>query len=331
MQLNQIVRWSISTLVLCCVVPAALGQQKPSGLPGNYPTKPIRIVVPSSPGGGSDISTRLIINTLSQRWDHAFVVDNVPGANGLIGMGMLAKAPPDGYTLMVSAGSSFIAAMVSKVPYDVRRAFVPVVQFTSQPYVLAASNNLPVNTVKELLEYAKARPGELNYASSGPGGAAHIGMEQFNYVTGIRSQHIPYKGIGPGINDMIAGRVQLLLGSVLAVMPQVKAGRLKALAVSSAKRSVLLPGIPAIAEDVPGFEMAGWYGLLAPAGTPPAIVDALSRDILQILRDPEISRKLALEGAEASQLSPEQFSASISLELDGIAKLIKETGIKLDQ
>lgn len=328
---KRIPAWCFAVLALACAWEPAAGQ-KPSGLPGNYPQKPIRVVVASSPGGGSDISTRLILNKLAERWSHSFVIENVAGASGVVGTNLVANAQPDGYTLLSAAGTSMVsAALVAKVPYDVRRAFVPVVQLTSQPYILAVSNDLPVNSVKELLAFVRARPGQVNYASSGIGSFAHLGMEQFNFMTGIRSQHIPYKGIAPALTDLFAGRVQLVFGSVLSVMPHAKAGRLKALAVSSARRSPLLPDIPAIAEDVPGFDLTGWYGLVAPSGTPAAVVIALNQEVQKILALPEVVQKLATDGSEAPLMSPEQFRDSIHRELDAVDKLLRETGLKLDQ
>ena len=326
---------SLSTVLLALggVAGAVHAQQKPQGLPGNYPAKPIRIIVGSSPGGGTDIIARLVLTRLADRWGHSFVIENhASGIGGIIGMDVVVKAPPDGYTLLVTANSTVVnAALVAKITYDVRKALEPVAQLTAQPYVLAASNLLPVNSAKELLAYAKARPDQLNYASSGTGSAAHIGMEQLKFIAGLKMQHIPYKGIGPGITDMLGGRIQALFGSVLAVMPHAKNGKLKALAIGSLKRSPLLPDITTIAEDaLPGFEMTGWYGLLAPAGTPRPVINAINRDIVQILALPDVAQKLATDGAEGPQFSPEQFRDTMIREIDKVTKLVKETGIKLE-
>lgn len=318
-------------LALAGLSTAADAQQKPQGLPGNYPSKPIRIIVGSSPGGGTDISTRLVINKLMERSGHTFVIENVPGANGVIATDMVARAAPDGYTLLATSNSTVVTvALAARTSYDARTAFEPIAQFTSQPYILAVPNSLPVNSVKEFFAYAKARPGELNYASSGVGGTSHVGMEQMNLLAGLKMQHIPYKGIGPGLTDLLAGRIQVLFGSVLAVMPYAKSGRLKALAAGSLKRSSLLPDIPSIAEEVlPGFEMTGWYGLMAPAGTSPLIVNYLNREIVQTVTSQEIVQKLATDGAEGPQASPAQFKEAMNRELDKVEKL-KESGIKLD-
>jgi tripartite-type tricarboxylate transporter receptor subunit TctC len=324
--------WRVAALALLACGMHSAQAQKPTGLPGNYPGKPIRIIVGSSPGGGTDIITRLVIARLGDRWGHSFVVENhASGIGGIIGMDMVVRAAPDGYTLLVTANSTVVnAALVAKTNYDVRKALAPISQFTSQPYVLAASTALPVNSVKELIAYAKAKPGELNYASSGTGSAAHIGMEQFKYIAGLNMIHVPYKGIGPGIVDMMGGRIQVLFGSVLSTMPHAKSGKIKALAVGSLQRSSLLPDIPTVAETIPGFEMIGWYGLLAPAGTPAAVINALNRDINQVLASAEVKQKLAADGAEAPQVTPEQFRATILSEIDKIAKLMKEAGLKLE-
>ncbi len=327
------IRLASTLLALAFTSSVVFAQQKPQGLPGNYPGKPIRIIVGSSPGGGTDIIARLVLNRLADRWGHSFVIENhASGIGGIIGMDVVVKAPPDGYTLLITANSTVVnAALVAKIAYDVRKALEPVAQLTAQPYVLAVSNAVPINSVRELLAYARARPDEFNYASSGTGSAAHIGMEQLKYIAGLKMQHIPYKGIGPGITDLLGGRIQLLFGSVLAVMPHAKNGKLKALAIGSLKRSALLPDIPTIAEDaLPGFEMTGWYGLLAPAGTPRPIINTLNRDIVQILALPDVAQKLAADGADGPQFSPEQFRDTMIREIDRVTKLVKETGIKLE-
>lgn len=324
-------RLLLSALASSIATPG-LSQQRPQGLPGNYPNKPIRVLVGVSPGGGADISTRLVINKLAERWNHPFIIENVAGANGVVAMNMVARAAPDGYTLLSSANSSLVtAALMARPEYDIRTAFAPIALFTSQPYVLAVSNALPVNTLKEFLAHAKSRPGQLNYASSGLGGSSHIGMEQFNLMAGVKTEHIPYKGIGPGINDLLGGRIHLLFGSVLSVMPQVRNGRMKALAVTSARRSPLLPDLPAIAEEVPGFDMTGWYGLLGPAGLPVPIINAINHEIGAIMASPEMTEKLAAVGAEAPQASPAQFRELMLRELDNTLNVIKKTGLKLEQ
>ncbi len=322
---------------LCMVAATVFSQmavaQKPTGLPGNYPNKAIRIIVGSSPGGGTDITTRVVIAKLGERWGgHPFVIENRASAiGGVVGLDLLAKSPADGYTLGVAANSTMInAALVSKTSYDVRKAFIPISQFTSQPYVLAAATNLPVNSVAEFIAYAKAHPDQLSYASSGTGSLEHIRMEQLKYMQGLVMTHVPYKGIGPGILDMIGGRIQVLFGSVLATIPQAKNGKIKVLGVGTLKRSPLLPDIPAIAETVPGFEYSGWYGLFAPAGTPAVVISVLNREVNQVLAMPEVVEKFGEDGAEAPQVTPQQFQEIMNVEIDKVAKLIKDAGLKLE-
>ena len=327
------IRRAMLAMALFCGAYPALAQ-KPSGLPGGYPGKPIRIVVGSSPGGGTDIIARLIITRLAERWGHGFVVENhASGVGGVVGMDMVVKAPPDGYTLLVTANSAVVnAAVVTRVAaYDVRTALVPVAQFTSQPYVLAAEMSLPVATFSELLAYMKGRPAQFNYGSGGIGTAAHIGMEQLLALAGVKMVHIPYKGIGPAITDMMGGRVHMLFGGVLSVMPPARAGKIRAMAVTSPKRTTLLPDLPAIAASgVPGFEMTGWYGLMAPANTPIPVVVALNRGVLQVLALPEVQQKLAADGAEAPMVTSEQFRETMLSEIDKVARLVRETGLKLE-
>lgn len=309
----------------------ALAQGRPTGLVGNYPNKPVRVIVSSSPGGGSDITTRLVMQKLSERWGHPIVLENVPGANGIVATNLVAKAPADGYMLLAAASSTVVAAVLgNKVPYDIRTAFVPISLFSTQPYILAVSNSVPANTLQEFLAYAKARPGQLNYASSGLGGSSHIGMEHFNLMAGLKTTHIPYKGIGPGLTDLMAGTVQLLFGSVLSVMPHVTEGRMKALAVTSAKRTPMLPSIPAIAEAVPGFELSGWYGLMGPAAMPSDVVTALNRELAQVVASSDVTEKFTKLGAETPQASPSEFRALILRELDVVATVVRETGMKIE-
>ncbi len=326
-------RCLLGLITLCCAIPAHA--QKPGGLPGNFPARPVRVIIGSSPGGGTDIIARLIITRLAERWGHTFVAENMAsGIGGVVAMDVAVKAPADGYTQLVSSNSAVVnAAVVSRAnaAYDVRTALVPIAQFTSQPYVLGVSNDVPAANFKELLAYVKAHPGTVNYASGGIGTAAHIGMEELKRSAGLDMLHIPYKGIGPAIVDMMGGRVQMLFGGVLSVMPPSRAGKIKAMAVTSAKRSSLLPDLPTIAESgVPGFEMTGWYGLLGPAGIPAPIIAAVNRGVQDVLRMPEVQQKLAADGADAPLANPEQFRETMLSEIDRVSKLVKETGLKLE-
>ncbi len=319
----------VALVVLACGATITHAQQKPQ-LPGSYPNKPIRILLPSTPGGGGDTSARAVMQKLSERWGSSFVMDNRPGAVGAIAIDLAAKATPDGYTLLVGSGNPFMHAALVTKSYDIQKIFAPISQFTSQPYVLAVNLSLPVNSVKELIAYAKSKPGALNYGSSGMGGAAHLGMELFKSMAGVDMVHIPYKGISLGIIDLLGGHVQLLLGSTISVMSLVKSGKLKAIAVTSLNRSRLLPDLPTISEaGLSGFDVTNWYGLVTPAGTPPAIVLALNREITQVLDLPDIRGKFAADGAEPAPGSPEQFSDTITKELHKWAKLIKQLNLKL--
>lgn len=307
-------------------------QPKPP-LPGGYPNKPIRIIVGAAPGGGADIQARIVAPRLSDRWKNPVVVVNQPsGVGGVIAMEGVARSAPDGYTLMLSASSSVLnATMVTKTTMDVRRDFIPVAQLTAQPWILSVPASLPVTTVKELIAYAKGRPGELNYASAGNGSAAHLGMEMFNSITGTRIAHIPYKGIGPGLVDMIAGRVQMLLATPAATSPHMKSGKVKALAVTSARRSRLLPDVPTLVESgLTDFDVSGWFGLFAPTGTPAPIVEALNREVVEILKLAEVQAQLTADGSEPAPVSSAEFRASMLRELDRWDKVIKAINFKLD-
>jgi len=307
-------------------------QQKPAGLPDNYPAKPIRVVLSSQPGGGVDIIGRVVMPRLGERWGHTVVIENHgSGVGGLLALDLVVKSPPDGYTLLLCAGSTMLnAALVARVPYDVQKALLPVAQLASTPFVIAVTPSLPVANMRELIAYAKSKPGELNFASSGTGSAAHLGGEMINYLAGVKMVHIPYKGIGPGIIDAMSGRIQLLFGTPLSVMPPAKSGKLKAIAVSTLKRVRALPDIPAVAEDIADFELVSWFGVLAPAGTHAAIVAALNRDINQVLNLPDVQQKLSGDGSEVTPGTSEQFRQSLARGLNSAEKLVKSTGLKLD-
>jgi tripartite-type tricarboxylate transporter receptor subunit TctC len=316
-------------IVFLCVTSAAYAQQK-TQLPGNYPNKPVRILVGSAPGGGTDFTARIIAAKLSERWGKSFIVENRSGASAVIAMDMLAKAPPDGHTLMVVAGGSLVSAILINMQLDARTAFEPVANIVTQPYVMVVNASFPVNSVQELISYAKSNPGKLNFATSGVGTNHHLGWELFKTMTGVDMVHVPYKGIGPGIIDLLAGNIQVLFGSTISVNPHVNSGKLKALAVTSLKRSKLLPNLPSISETgVAGFELVGSYGLLAPAGTPSAVIVALNREINQIINLPDVEGKFATSGADIAPGSPAQYKEFIAQEIDRWQKVIKRSNIKL--
>ena len=309
-----------------------LAQTKPAGLPGNYPNKPIRVIVPASPGGGTDIVSRIVGQRLAERWGTAVVIENRGSAvGGILGMDVAAKATPDGYTLLaVSASAVLNAALVNKTAYDQRTAFVPVIQLTSQPYLLAVTASLPVQSVGDLITLAKSKPGALNFGSAGNGSMSHLGGEMLNMLAGVDIAHIPYKGTGPAITDLLGGQVQLLFAGGISITPQIKGGRLRVLGQTGLKRSRLLPNLPTIIESgLPGFELNGWYGWLAPAGTPPAIVQALNRELQPILRAPEMLEKFAGDGSEPAPGTSEQLRELFNRDIDKWTKLFARMKVKL--
>ncbi len=323
------------TLFAAALVWAAapvFAQQKPAGLPGNYPNKPIRVIVPASPGGGTDIVSRIVGQRLGERWGTAVVIENRGSAvGGVVGMDIAAKATPDGYTLLaVSASAVLNAALVNKTAVDQRVAFVPIVQLTTQPYLLAIPSSVPSQSVAEFVALAKAKPGALNYASAGNGSMSHLGGELFNSLAGVNLAHIPYKGTGPALTDLLGGQVQMLFAGGISVTPQIKSGRLRVLGQSALTRTRLLPNIPTIAESgLPGFELNGWYGWLAPTGTPPAIVQALNREIVQILNAPEMLEKFAGDGSEPAPGTPEQLRALFNRDIEKWTTLFARMKVKL--
>ena len=294
----------------------------------SYPVKPVRIVVPYPPGGGNDIVVRAIGPRLAERLGQPVVIDNRGGATGIIGTETVAHSAPDGYTLLshTNAGLVILPHLNPKLPYDPIRDFAPITLVASQPYVLVVHPRLPATTVAQLVALAKSRPGDLNYSTSGKGSSTHMASALFCRMAGVDMVHVPYKGSGPAVADLIAGQVQLRFSSIPPALPHVKSGRLRALAVSSAKRFSLLPDLPAVAETVPGFEVDSWYGFLAPARTPAAILQKLNTEIAAALKDPEVKARLEASGAEAVGSSSARFGEVIRAELKRWAPIVRETG-----
>ncbi len=315
-------------VLIACLSAAAFAQPEP-GRPGGYPVKPIRLLVGNAPGGGIDITARAVGQKLSERWGRSVVVDNRPGASGLIAMEVAAQAVPDGYTLLVTSGSLIASAGVqNKVRFDVRKAYAPITQLTTVAYMLMVTASLPVNTVTELIAYAKARPDALSYGSSGIGGAGHLAGELFCSLAGVKIVHVPYKGGGLVLADMIGGQVQMGFTATISGMPHVRSGKLKALGVTSLKRARAFPEVPTISEaGVPGFDLVNWYGIFAPAATPPAIIAALHREIAQSLNTPEVQAAFAKDGADATpSATPQQFGVLLAREIDNWRRLVKLPG-----
>jgi tripartite-type tricarboxylate transporter receptor subunit TctC len=297
-----------------------------------YPSKPVRIVVPSSPGGGTDILTRILAHKLSENLGQQFVVENRPGAGQVIGIEAVARAAPDGYTLLMAASAIVInQVLYKKTPYDTLRDLAPVTLAASLPNILVVHPSLPVKSVRELIALAKAHPGELNYSSAGSGTSPHMSMELFRTMAHIAITHIPYKGSGPATADLLAGQVQLSMPSIPTALTLIKAAKLRALGVTSGSRAAGLPDVPTIAESgVPGYEVIQWYGLLAPVGTAREIVNKLQAETARVLSSPEVKSRLAAEGADPVGNRPDEFAAYIKAEIDKWGKVVKSAGIKLE-
>ena len=298
----------------------------------NYPTRPIRLIVPFAPGGGTDITARAVAQKLSERWGQTVVTDNRPGANGTIGVDITAKSAPDGYTLtMISSSHAVNAGLYVKLPYDLLKDLAPVTQATSQPYVLVINPSVPAKSVKELIAVAKAKPGALNYGSSGTGGISHLAGALLGSITGTSLVHVPYKGGSPAMIDVISGQIQMLFGTLLLTGPHIKAGRLRVLAVTTPQRWPGTPELPTMQEaGVPGFVITQWYGMLAPAKTPQPVVAKLNKEIARLLHQPDVKEKLAADGADAVGNTPEQFGAHIRSEIAKYGKLVKQIGLKAE-
>jgi len=295
-----------------------------------YPSKPVRMVVPSSAGGGTDIVARIIAPELSKRLGQQVVIDNRPGAGTMIGIEVAAKSPPDGYTLLMGLSTLAInSALYKKVPYDPQRDFAPITQAVSSASIIVVHPSIPVKTLKELIAFARARPDQLNYASAGTGTYPHMTMELFLSMAKLKMVHIPYKGTAPAMIDMVAGQVATMAATILTGMPQIRAGRLRPLAITSAARSPIVPDIPTVAEaGLPGYESVQWYGMLAPARTPKDIITRLHGDTTRILQQPEIKARFAGDGADPVGSTPEEFSRYIQSELTKWAKVAREAGIQ---
>jgi tripartite-type tricarboxylate transporter receptor subunit TctC len=320
----------LKTLILKSVIGAVAATLLPvSGQAAeSYPAKPVTIIMPYSAGGSSDILARATAKGLGDMWGRQVIVENRPGASGMIGAEVVSKAAPDGYTLL-STTSSYpgTVAVRAKLPFDPEKSFVPVAMIARAPIVLAVHPSMPAKTVKEFIALAKKRP--LNYSSSGTGGNNHIAMEMFAKAAGIKMTHIPYKGIAPGVVALISGEVDAIIASSPAVMAQVKAGKARAIAVSSAKPTPLVPGLPAIAESgVPGFTYENWWGLFAPTGTPPAVVNAINAAVNKVLVSAEMKQLLEREGAEAAPMTVAQLADLLPKEIARYRKASQEAGLK---
>lgn len=303
----------------------------PQALAQAWPSKPVRLIVPFSAGGTTDILARVYAQRLTEMLGTQFVVDNRVGAGGTIGTEAGAKAAPDGYAFVFGSTSSIAVSpgLYPKLSFDIVRDFAPVANVASASIVLAAHPTLPATNIKALVALAKSRPGEVVYASSGTGSSLHLCAEYLKHMAKIDMLHVPYKGVGQALPDLIAGQVQLLFSDMPPFVPYVKTGKLRALGVTTAKRSPLLPDIPAIAEAVPGYDLAGWYGVLAPAGTPREIVTRMHAEILKIMASPQMRERYVSLAIEPVEQTPQQFSDYVKAELAKWSQIIKVSGTKL--
>jgi len=317
-------RLVISTIALALFPTAASSQNA-----ADYPSRPIRVIVPFAPGGGLDISTRLIGQKLTEKWGQNIVVDSRPGAATIVGTDIASKAAPDGYTLlMITTTFAINPGLYPKLPYDPVRSFTPVTQLNSQPNVIVVSPAFPGKSVKDLVAMAKGKPGELTFASPGAGSAPHLSAEMFQRQAGVSMIHVPYKGIPPAVTDVLGGRVTMLFTTTISAAPHIKAGKLRALALTSAKRQESMPDVPTIGETLPGYRAEAFQGMVVPAGVPPAIVNKLSAEVARIIKLPDVAQRFQLDGAEPVGSTPKEFAAFLKAEMQKWSKVIKDAGIK---
>src|SRR5947209_10578223 len=313
-------RWA-SALVLCLLAGLAAAQ-------ADYPSRPVRIIVPSPPSGGTDIVARVLAQHFSKAFGQQFIVENKPGAGNMIGIEAAARSPADGYTLLMVASTLVLNLILYRqVPYDPVN-FAPITLAATAPNILVVDPKLPINSVADLIAAAKAKPGTLSYGTPGIGTSPHLCMELLKYMAKIDMQHVPYKGTAAAVTDVIGGQIQVAFATALTAKPLVDAGRLRALAVSGPKRVEALPSVPPVAEAVPGYEAMQWYGLVAPAGTPPAVVERVHGEAITALRSPEMKQRLATDGAEPLGTTPAEFAAFIRRELDKWTNVARAAGIE---
>jgi len=313
-------------MVLTTLSTAAVSQDA-----ANYPVRPIRMILPFAPGGGLDISTRLIGQKLTEKWGQNIVVDSRPGAATVLATEIASKATPDGYTmLMITTTFAINPGLRARLPYDPLKDFTPVTQLNSQPNVIVVAPSFAGKSVKDLVALAKSKPGDLTFASPGAGSAPHLSAEMFQRAAGIRMVHVPYKGIPQAVTDVIGGRVTMLFTTTISAAPHINSGRLRAVAITSAKRQASMPDVPTVGETVPGYRAEAFQGMVAPAGVSRAIVNKLSAEVAAIVKSPEIAQRFQLDGAEAVGSNPQEFAVFLKAEMQKWSKVIREAGIKAD-
>jgi len=316
----------ISAVALTLFGTAAFAQDAAS-----YPARPIRMIVPFAPGGGLDITTRLIGQKLTAKWGQNVVVDTRPGAATIVGTEIASKAAPDGYTLlMITTTFAINPGLRTRLPYDPFKDFAPVTQLNAQPNVIVVAPGFAGKSVKDLIALAQAKPGELTFASPGSGSAPHLSAEMFQRAAGIRMIHVPYKGIPPAVTDVIGGRVTMLFTTTISAAPHVNSGKLRALAITSGKRLASMANVPTIGETVPGYRAEAFQGMVAPAGVSPAILNKLSAEVISIIKSPEVVQSFQRDGAEVVGSTPREFTAFLKSEMQKWSKVIKEAGIQPD-
>ncbi|AGU53537.1 putative Bug-like extra-cytoplasmic solute receptor, TTT family [Variovorax paradoxus B4] len=300
--------------------------------PASYPTKPVRLIVPFAPGGSTDVLARLLAAALSPELGQPVIVENKAGAGGNIGGDYVAKSAPDGYTLLIAAAGPTVInpSLYARMPYDPAKDLRPVTLLIQEPNLMAVNPKVPAKTVTEFIAYARSRPKEVSFGSAGNGSPSHLAGEWFNQLTGTTMVHVPYKGTGPAMNDLLAGQIAMMIDNMPALWPHVQSGRLRALAVSTDKRATVAPDVPTISESVKGFSFGAWKGLMVPAATPTAIVERLHAATTKALEKPELRNRLVALGAEPVGNTPAQFAAVIKTETASWAALVKSTGTKLD-
>jgi tripartite-type tricarboxylate transporter receptor subunit TctC len=311
----------VAAAALPCVTPVFAQQ---------YPAKVVRVIVPFAPGGGSDITARQVAQKLTEHLGQQFVVDNRGGAGGVIGMEMVAKAPPDGYVIMVMSGSFSATAATHRPAFDPINSIIPIAEVGIAPFVLSVHPSLPSKTTKEFIALAKSKPGQLVYASSGMGGLTHLATELMGIMANIKMVHVPYKSTGPALTDLISGQCQFIVGSLPPIQPLIQSGRLRALAVTTAKRWFALPDVPTMAETLPGYEVELWFGVMAPRGTPPAIVERLNATVNKFLQDADMKKNLDQQGMIPTGGTPQKYGERIRADYARWVKVVDSAGIKAE-
>jgi len=311
-------------IAMCAMLASGAAQSQ------NYPSKPIRFIVPFPPGGGNDIVGRIVAQKLAEGFGLSVVVDNRGGAGGTVGTEMAAKAPADGHTMLVNNISLAVnATLFPKLPYDTLKDLAPVTLVGRQPNIVVVNPSVPARSVRELLALAQAKPGQINYGSGGVGTASHLATELLKLMAKVDMVHVPYKGLGPALTDLMGGQIQLIISTLASALPQVRAGKLRALAVTTAKRSAFFPEIPSMDEaGVRGYEFSTWYGLLVPARTPRSIVDRLNQEMARVLGSAAVNDQFASQGLEAAHTSPQEFGVYLKSEVEKWAKVVKASGAK---